>query len=193
MPRIVLYSLFLLGLSIQCQPENQVVYLPNSALQQKGAVLDYRGKPLNGTVLEIQSNGDTLYKASYMDGRLHGTEYAWYPHHVIREIRAYNHGQKTGIHYGFWPSGRARFEYHFDRDEYHGLVREWNEKGILFREFQYEHGHESGRQQLFDSNGKLMANYDVINGRRYGYQGTKNCVNTKENERFSDLQSELKK
>jgi antitoxin component YwqK of YwqJK toxin-antitoxin module len=41
----------------------------------------------------------------------------------------------------------------------------------------YVMGHESGAQQQFYTDGKIKANYTIIDGRRYGLLGTKNCVN----------------
>jgi antitoxin component YwqK of YwqJK toxin-antitoxin module len=41
----------------------------------------------------------------------------------------------------------------------------------------YRKGYEDGLQQQFYESGKVKANYMMLDGRRYGMLGTKNCVN----------------
>lgn len=45
------------------------------------------------------------------------------------------------------------------------------------KEMNYKKGFEEGSQKMFYDNGKVKVNYIMINGRRYGLLGTKNCVN----------------
>ena len=41
----------------------------------------------------------------------------------------------------------------------------------------YIKGKEVGRQQLWYDDGGVRSNYVMLNNRRYGLLGTKNCVN----------------
>jgi hypothetical protein len=40
----------------------------------------------------------------------------------------------------------------------------------------FHQGHEQGLQQLWQSDGKLWANYEARNGRNYGLVGVKGCA-----------------
>ncbi len=50
-------------------------------------------------------------------------------------------------------------------------------RAVPFRKLSYAMGHESGLQQLWQSDGALYANYIVREGRKYGLTGTKECAN----------------
>lgn len=63
---------------------------------------------------------------------------------------------------------------------YHGKVYEWDQTGTMYRMGNYENGQEQGLQTLYYPNGKIRARYEVINGRKYGFPGTKNCRNVKD-------------
>ena len=75
----------------------------------------------------------------------------------------------------------------------HGKHVEWYNDGIKKVEgiyksgmmngywtFYYENGNEVGNQKIWDPKGNIKANYDVINNRRYGLTGQKNCVSSNE-------------
>ena len=74
-------------------------------------------------------------------------------------------------------NGNIKFEFHFKDDEYEGICRTWNNKGILTQESNYVAGHEEGAQKAWYDNGKVRSNYVIKAGRRYGLLGTKNCKN----------------
>lgn len=70
-----------------------------------------------------------------------------------------------------------KIEVTVSNDEYTGDFKEWIASGLLIKHFHYKNGQEDGSQQLFYENGKIKANYVIINGKRYGLLGTKNCKN----------------
>ena len=41
--------------------------------------------------------------------------------------------------------------------------------------FNYKKGKESGSQRLWKTDGSIKANYDVVNGERFGLIGLKKC------------------
>lgn len=136
------------------------------------------GKPFTGTLFSIfPSTTDTAERASYWDGREHGNWSQYYPGGAFRQQRAFDNGQKVGDYIAWWETGRKKLLYHFEQNEYEGTCQEWNEQGVLIQEMNYHKGHEEGMQKLFYNDGKVRANYTIIDGRRYGLLGTKNCVN----------------
>lgn len=99
----------------------------------------------------------------------------WYSNGQLMERRNYLDGKRNGLHEGWWPDGSQRFEYHYKNDAYEGEVKEWYENGELYRSMNYVDGQEQGLQQLWKSDGRILANYEMINGRKYGLAGVKNC------------------
>jgi len=120
---------------------------------------------------------DTAEIRSYRDGLENGAWKQFYPSNKLKELRYFENGRKVGIYLGWWENGNRKLVYHFKDDEYEGDCSEWNEDGLLVKVMHYKRGHEEGRQQLWYDNGKVRANYMIINGRRYGLLGTKNCTN----------------
>ena len=73
--------------------------------------------------------------------------------------------------------------YVFDNNgRYNGKVEEWYVNGQKLREFNYTEGLENGKQKLWDLDGNIKANYEVINGERYGLIGLKKCFTVIETE-----------
>lgn len=120
---------------------------------------------------------DTLSIANYTEGKADGEWKRFYEHHLLLERRFYKNGAKTGKMETWWPNGKLQKQYFFKDDEYQGTCREWNQNGQLIQEMNYENGYEVGMQKMFYDNGKVRCNYLMINGRRYGLLGTKNCTN----------------
>ena len=50
-------------------------------------------------------------------------------------------------------------------------------EGKLFHLATYKNGQEEGTQKMWYDNDKIRANYYIIDGKRYGLLGTKNCKN----------------
>jgi antitoxin component YwqK of YwqJK toxin-antitoxin module len=107
-------------------------------------------------------------------------ERTYFPSGKIREIRFMLHGVKQGLQTGFWENGNKRFEYVAVNDEIEGELKEWTERGQLFHLAHYKNGQEDGVQKMWHANGKIRSNFILIQGRRYGLLGTKNCRNFNE-------------
>jgi antitoxin component YwqK of YwqJK toxin-antitoxin module len=150
----------------------------NPQISFENAGVFYQGNPFSGKLFSLDpQTQDTLKTEAYLEGNRHGKWIQYYPKHVLKEFRFFDHGKKKGAFVQYFPTGKKQQEYHFHNDEYQGVAREWNERGILIREMHYVAGHEEGSQKLFYDNGQVRANYVMKNGRRFGLLGTKNCVN----------------
>jgi antitoxin component YwqK of YwqJK toxin-antitoxin module len=93
------------------------------------------------------------------------------------ELRNYSKGQKNGVQIAYWENGNKRFQFMAQNDAYEGELKEWDYSGTLFHLAHFINGQEAGEQKLWYDNGKIRANYVIINGKRYGLLGTKNCKN----------------
>lgn len=76
----------------------------------------------------------------------------------------------------YWPNGRLRLEAHLRHDRFHGSYRTFYASGQPFEVRQYVHGREEGRQQSFTETGDVFLNYEVWQGRRYGYLNARPCM-----------------
>lgn len=132
----------------------------------------------SGTLFRLDhQTKDTLTLSSFLNGREHGVWKQFYGDGSRREIRHFENGKKQGEYKGWWPDGTKKFVFHFLDDEYNGTCYEWAENGQLYHKANYARGHEEGVQRAWYANGKIKSNYTIVNGRRYGLLGTKNCKN----------------
>ncbi len=159
----------------------QSIAATDSRLQMLNGRACYNGTFFTGTIYYLFDNSnDTVAITSFKNGREDGIWKKFYLGKAIREQREFTDGKKTGLLTAWWQNGQKQLEYFFSNDEYEGTCREWNKDGVLIKEMNYENGHEEGAQKYFYDNGKVRSNYVVINGKRYGLLGTKNCVNVKD-------------
>ncbi len=134
--------------------------------------------PFNGTLFTLfPKTTDTAEISNYYNGKEDGEWKKYYPSKKIREKRYFKDGSKTGEYLVWWENGNKQLQYFFEADEYEGVCKEWSETGFLNKIMTYKKGHEDGHQQWWYDNGKIKANYVIIDGRRYGLLGTENCVN----------------
>ena len=136
------------------------------------------GTPFSGTLFTLFAETyDTSEIANYYNGKEDGEWKKFYPSKKLREKRFFKDGSKTGEYLVWWENGNQQMQYFFVADEYQGICKEWSQTGFLNKIMTYKKGHEDGHQQWWYDNGKIKANYMIIDGRRYGLLGTKNCVN----------------
>ncbi|WP_170299266.1 toxin-antitoxin system YwqK family antitoxin [Larkinella terrae] len=170
----------LAGLCLSCQPSPETIIFLDAAtvrIQTREGITYAGGKPISGVLFEKDSQGDTTFRVSFLDGKEDGVARFFYPGNRLREERFFVNGWKEGVHRGWYENGRRRFEYHFQNDLFDGSYQEWFPNGKPFRNMHYEKGQESGVQQIWYSSGKIKTNYLIKDDRRYGLLGTKNCRN----------------
>ncbi|MHA7943873.1 toxin-antitoxin system YwqK family antitoxin [Formosa sp. 3Alg 14/1] len=153
-------------------------FVLKSATSTKNNMLYVYDTIYSGFVYELHpKTADTLLMEGYYNGLKEGVSKKWYAKNQVMEIRHYNSGQKNGMQTAYWENGYKRFEYTAKDDAYEGELKEWNSDGFLFHLANYKNGQEDGAQKLWYDNGKIRANYVIVEGKRYGLLGTKNCVN----------------
>ncbi|WP_227873919.1 toxin-antitoxin system YwqK family antitoxin [Flavobacterium nackdongense] len=154
------------------------ILLPSPTIQIKNDTVFVNNKKYSGFLYELQSNNkDTISIKGYYNGLETGVSKKWYADRKIMEERYYLDGKKNGTQIAFWENGNKKFEFKAINDIYEGEMKEWNVNGKLIHLANYKNGQEEGSQKLWYDNGKIRANYVIINGRRYGLLGTKNCRN----------------
>jgi antitoxin component YwqK of YwqJK toxin-antitoxin module len=149
----------------------------NYLFQMNQDTVYFNNKKFSGIQYSLYKQGDTVFIKPYLNGLEEGITKKWYANKQLAEERLYIDGKKEGIHKGWWENGKRKFEFAVSNDEYTNEFKEWNSNGLLVKHFHYKNGQENGSQQLYYENGKIKANYVIINGKRYGLLGTKNCKN----------------
>lgn len=147
-------------------------------VNSRNDTLYFKNDKLNAVLYSINEiTKDTLFIESYTNGVLNGISKKWYANSQLMELRYYSCGQKKGKQVAFFENGNKKFEFTAKDDHYEGELREWNMDGKLIHLATFENGQEEGVQKMWYDNGKIRANYVMLNGKRYGLLGTKNCKN----------------
>ena len=167
---------------MNCTKKNHVLSIPDiyiletdENLKRQNGYLLYEGSPFSGKLISLHIEKDTASLTPYWQGKEEGRAYQKYANGMLKEERFYNKGWKQGTHQGWWENGKRRFVANFKNDFYEGYLKEWYQSGQLFRDFNYKDGQEEGRQTAWWENGKVRQNYEIVNQRRYGLLGIKNC------------------
>lgn len=160
--------------------KDAVLYVPAQSAEL--SVIDnnlyYQNKAFSGVVYQLHENTiDTLLREQYTAGVLHGLSKKWHPNGQLMEIRYYERGEKHGQQTAYFENGNKKFEFTAQHDQYEGELKEWNVDGRLIHLATFKNGQEEGSQKMWYDNGKIRANYVMLNGKRYGLLGTKNCKN----------------
>lgn len=149
---------------------------PGLSIKNDTVFLD--GKLYSGFLYALHANNkDSISFSGYSNGLLQGVAKKWFSNKQLMEERYYDKGKKNGHQVSWWENGNKRFEFMAKDDAYEGELKEWTIDGKLIHLAHFKKGQEEGSQQLWYDNGKIRANYVIINGRRYGLLGTKNCRN----------------
>lgn len=165
-------------LTISCQQNKPAltIYSSDSKIELKNGFLFFNESPFTGNLIAKHENGKLKSNVQYVAGRKHGYEKHFYINEALSVERFYNKGLKIGIHKALWQDATPKFEYHFnEKGEYDGVVKEWYNTGQIYRFFNYENGKEIGSQRLWKLDGNIKANYEVVNGERFGLIGLKKC------------------
>lgn len=126
-----------------------------------------------------QSPDPVLYN-QIINGLEEGEWRGYHENGVLKEKRFYKHGVKVGLLKTWWDNGQLQVLYRFNHGEYDGTCFEWNRNGVMTKKMNYALGVEVGQQRQWYDDGSVRSNYTIINGRRYGLLGTKNCINVKD-------------
>lgn len=174
-----LYGLILIGV-VSCNNTNKLVAIDstNAELKLVNGILKLNKKPFSGRLISSFSNDKLKSEIFYSNGKKQGSEKFWFESGGLAQERYYKNGFKVGIHKGWWNSKQTKFVYQFnDRGEYNGKVKEWYRSGQPYMSFNYKNGKENGSQRLWKLDGNIKANYEVVNGERFGLIGLKKCSN----------------
>ncbi len=168
-------SVCLLFFLIHCKPKSYHIDISNEDLKSVDDLLYYKNKLFTG-ILSSKVNTQTINEVSYLEGKKHGKEQKLYANGTIAATRFYHNGKKSGTHKAWWSNGQLKFVKQYDNHGNSiGIQREWYSNGKQAKELNFVQGKESGSQKIWNYQGKIVANYQVIHGERFGFIGSVNC------------------
>ena len=168
------------GCAEGCIP-NITINVSDTALHLLNGVYYYNGTPYYGFINSYYDTNTPEQRSGYLNGKLGGVQYTYFPNGRLQSERHYVKGEKDGTHFGWYDDGTRRFEYNFSNGMTVGLNTDWYPDGKVWRKAQYENGNELS-VQAWRTNGKLYANYEVKSGVIYGMNNSNLCYTLK-NER----------
>ncbi|WP_445756374.1 toxin-antitoxin system YwqK family antitoxin [Polaribacter sp.] len=188
--KTIIYVNLLLLLCSCSDSKTKEVLLPNQSIPKvyvlksssnisfKSDTILLNHNKYSGYLYELNPvNRDTILLEAYSGGLQNGVSKKWYATKKIMEQRNYLNGRKIGKQIAYWENGNKKFEFIAKDDAYEGEMKEWNIEGKLIHLANFKNGQENGTQKMWYDNGKIRANYVIIDGKRYGLLGTKNCRN----------------
>jgi len=161
--------------SIGCGLSEQTVEQGDRALHDRNGVLLHGNTPFSGTLIE-RADLQLFRKTPYQHGKRHGQALAWYPSGRLAYQKRFRKGDREGTHTGFWPSGQLQFVYRYEHDLFEGEQVSYYKTGQRAELRHYRRGYEEGQQSAWDGEGRLISNYTVKEGKRYGIVGRFDCV-----------------
>jgi antitoxin component YwqK of YwqJK toxin-antitoxin module len=178
--KIILFCFVVVSCKNEKEPPIPPIYHVQTEenIAVKNDTIFLNGKKYDGFIYQLNPNGkDTLSIQGFKNGLLSGVSKKWFMNGQLMEERHFLNGKKHGLQRAYWENGNKRFEFMAKNDAYEGELKEWGSSGYLYHEGNYVNGQEEGAQKMWYENGKLRANYVIIQGKRYGLLGTKNCKN----------------
>ncbi len=95
---------------------------------------------------------------------------------VITTVSCQDQSSKLSVMREWWPDGTLRREAQYRGRIRTGEYRTWYENGRPYEIRHYVNGREEGLQQAWTSDGHIYLNYEMKNGRRYGYVNAQPCL-----------------
>jgi antitoxin component YwqK of YwqJK toxin-antitoxin module len=179
--KVYTYYIIAILLAISCserKPKELFILKSSKDVSIVNDIVFFKREKFSGVLFELNSSKkDTVLLEKYEKGLLNGTCKKWFSNNHLMESREYKLGWKNGKQIAFWENGNKRFEFTAKNDAYEGEMKEWSVAGKLFHLANFVNGQEEGIQKMWYENGKIRANYVILNGKRYGLLGTKNCKN----------------
>jgi uncharacterized protein len=80
--------------------------------------------PVNGVIVRVNEQGDTLYIGNLKKNRLHGNWASWYPGRQRCDSGRIENSMADGTWKVWYPNGTARYEFHFNARKLQALKDE---------------------------------------------------------------------
>lgn len=147
----------------------------DSRLHNRNGVWYLNQLVFSGYILE-KENDHLLAKLPVINGREQGIAYGWYPTGRKRYERGFYQGNREGMHRGWYPNGQLSFAYHFHDDKYEGEQLSYYASGHRWQRLHYLNGYEEGQQKTWNDSGRVVNNFTVKKGKLYGVIGRYDCM-----------------
>ncbi|MBJ7448877.1 MAG: hypothetical protein JHC93_00785 [Parachlamydiales bacterium] len=99
-------------------------------------------------------NGKVMMNIPYKNDKREGLVVQYFSNGKIFKEAHFSNDQKEGVEKTFHPDGSVASIARFHCDKLQGLTQQWNEKGLLVFEGEYQDGMKNGKFNKYDNNGK---------------------------------------
>lgn len=120
-------------------------------------------------MIEAEVGGVIVHKGTYKDGLRHGIHSSYFETGVLKEMCEYYRGVKHGSYSHYYPFAVQKTSViaNYQDGKRHGLYQEIYHNGKVQIERYYDNGTEISNRS-FSYQGKVVSNYVVKEGRKYG-------------------------
>lgn len=123
-------------------------------------------------------DGSVHSRSHYFKGLKDGDSEEYTLTGSLRARYHFSHGKKDGLQEGWFIEGPKLFEARYRSGLLQGLQTEWHLNGNVFRQQQFQEGHEMTRKILYPSS-EIFSNLVIKEGRSYGLDGGALCFEPK--------------
>lgn len=156
-----------------------------NGLTKNDGLYYYNGQVYNGTI-DNRSLGRKIFSQVIIkDGKIHGDFIEKYDNGVKRTLMKYVDGLKDGVQKGWHKSGQLSYQYIAKDGHLTGDYKEYYPNGNIQIESMYELGQEV-KKKIYTSEGKVIANYHIKNGKYYGLLGSSSCIGVFQQDAYSE-------
>jgi antitoxin component YwqK of YwqJK toxin-antitoxin module len=120
-------------------------------------VIRENGKVYTGIFKEYDAEKRLISATCIKNGLLDDSTTIYYPAGVIKEVRSYKTGQKSGIWKTWNETGKQTAEAGFKDGKKDGFWYVWDDQGVKRYEMFYENGAKKGIWIIRDANGDVMS------------------------------------
>ena len=99
------------------------------------------GQIVDGTYVDLDSNGEKMGVFIYKNGKLNGKAFTYYENGQLRSEGNWENEERHGYWKEYYESGQLRSEGNWKNEERHGYWKEYYESGQLKSERNYKDGY----------------------------------------------------
>ena len=162
---------------IGCKSNSEVkhILINDPALERVENDFLFDGDLFTGVILASSDAHRNELLIEVNQGLMDGAYKEWTPKYILKTEKQYRKGLEHGVQKGYHSNGKISYEYQAENGKRLGIYREYFRNGKLQIQRTYDKGKEI-KVKIFSTEGKIIANYELRNGRYYGLMGSSQCV-----------------
>ena len=120
----------------------------------KKSISFYKKGLRSGLQSYFDDEGKLDVTAEFQDGKQHGPMKNFFPDGKVAKLANFSNNMQQGEEICYFPSGQKGSIKHYKDGKLHGLSSEWNEKGVLVFEGEFQNGLKNGKFNKYSDTGE---------------------------------------